>query len=152
MLERGIAVDVIPERFVAEALLEKLTDRDDVTGARILYVTAQDARETLLDGLTALGADVNVIHAYQSIRDGARAARLRKALESGTVSAVTFTSASSVRGYVDSVGEELSLRAPAVTIGPQTTDAVNEVGIELLAEAEESTIDGLVSAVERSFR
>jgi uroporphyrinogen III methyltransferase/synthase len=151
LLERGIAVDVIPERFVAEALLEKLTEREDVSGARVLYVTAQDARETLLDGLTALGADVNVIHAYQSIRDGARANRLRKAIESGTVSAVTFTSASSVRGYVETVGEELSLRVPAITIGPQTTEAVNESGIELLAEAEESTIDGLVSAVERSF-
>jgi uroporphyrinogen III methyltransferase/synthase len=151
LLERGITVDVIPERFVAEGLLEKLSDRDDVAGARVLYVTAEGARETLIDGLSERGAEVTVIRAYKSIQDGAGAGRLRKALESGSVSAVTFTSASSVRGYVDAVGEELSLRAPAVTIGSQTTEAVNAAGIELLAEAEESTIDGVIAAVGRAL-
>jgi uroporphyrinogen III methyltransferase/synthase len=151
LLERGIAVDVIPERFVAEGLLEKLTDRDDVSGARVLYVTAEGSREVLIEGLDERGAEVTVIHAYRSVQDGAGAGRLRKALESGSVNAVTFTSASAVRGYVDAVGEDLSLRAPAVTIGPQTTEASNAAGIELLAEAEEATIDGVVAAVERSL-
>ena len=151
LLERGITVDVIPERFVAEGLLEKLAERDDITGARVLYVTAEGARETLVEGLIERGAEVNVIRAYRSIQDGSGSAKLRKALESGTVSAVTFTSASSVRGYIDAVGEELSLKAPAVTIGPQTTEAVSTAGIELLSEAEESTIDGVVAAVERAF-
>ena len=151
LLERGIAVDVIPERFVAEGLLEKLGDRDDVSGARVLYVTAEGSREVLPEGLTSLGAELNVIHAYRSIQDGRGAARLRKALESGTVSAATFTSASAVHSYVDLVGEEASLRAPAVTIGPQTSEAVSAAGIELLAEAEESTTDGLIAAVERAF-
>jgi uroporphyrinogen-III synthase len=56
-----------------------------------------------------------------------------------------------VRGYVDAVGADLSLKARAITMGPQTTEAVNDAGIELLAEAEESTIEGLVAAVERAF-
>jgi uroporphyrinogen III methyltransferase/synthase len=151
LLERGIAVDVIPERFVAEGLLEKLGERDDVAGARVLYVTAEGSREVLPEGLEGLGAEVNIIHAYRSIRDGAGANKLKKALDSGTVSAVTFTSASAVRGYVDAVGEELSLRAPAVTIGPQTSEAVTTAGIELLGEAEESTTVGLRAAVERAL-
>jgi uroporphyrinogen III methyltransferase/synthase len=151
LLERGIAVDVVPARFVAEGLLENLGERDDVPNSRILYVTAEGSREVLPEGLESLGATVDVIHAYRSISDGSGAARLRKALESGTVSAVTFTSASSVRGYVDVVGEEMMLRAPAVSIGPQTSEAVNEAGIELLGEAEDSNIDGLVAAVERAF-
>ena len=151
LLERGIAVDVIPERFVAEGLLEKLSERDDVAGARVLYVTAEGSREVLPEGLESLGAEVNIIHAYRSIRDGTGANKLKKALDSGTVSAVTFTSASAVRGYVDAVGEELSLRAPAVTIGPQTSEAVTSAGIELLGEAEESTTDGLLAAVERAL-
>jgi uroporphyrinogen III methyltransferase/synthase len=151
LLERGIAVDVIPQRFVAEGLLEKLTERDDVSGARVLYVTAEGAREVLPDGLAALGADVNVIEAYRSIQDGASANRLKRALESGSVSAVTFTSASSVKSYVEIVGDELSLKSPGASIGPQTTEAITAAGIELLSEAEESTIDGLVAAVVRSF-
>lgn len=151
LLEHGIAVDVIPSRFVAEGLLEKLSERDDVANARVLYVTAEGSRDVLPTGLESLGAAVDVIHAYRSLQDGTGAARLRKALESGTVSAVTFTSASAVRAYVDVVGEELVQKAPAVTIGPQTTEAVNEAGIDLLAEAEESTTDGLVTAVERAL-
>ena len=151
LLERGITVDVIPDRFVAEGLLKSLIERDDVTGARVLYITAEGARETLVDGLMERGAEVTVIRAYRSIQDGAGASKLKKALVTGSVHAVTFTSASSVRGYVDAVGEELSLKAPAVTIGPQTSEAAASAGIQLLAEAEESTIDGVVAAVERSF-
>ena len=151
LLERGIAVDVIPERFVAEGLLEKLGDRDDVAGSRILYVTAEGSRDVLPEGLAALGASVNVIHAYRSIKDGSGASRLKKALESGTVSAVTFTSASAVRSYVDLLGEETSAIAPAISIGPQTSEALTAAGIELKAEAEESTTDGLIAAIERSF-
>ena len=151
LLERGIAVDVIPERFVAEGLLEKLRERDDITGARVLYVTAEGSREVLREGLEELGAEVIVVQVYRSLRDGAGANKLRRALESGSVNAVTFTSASAVRGYVDAVGEELSLKAPAITIGPQTTEAVTLAGMDLLAEAEESTTDGLVVAVEKAF-
>jgi uroporphyrinogen III methyltransferase / synthase len=151
LLERGIAVDVIPERFVAEGLLEKLRERDDITGARVLYVTAEGSREVLREGLEELGAEVIVVQVYRSLRDGAGANKLRRALESGSINAVTFTSASAVRGYVDAVGEELSLKAPAITIGPQTTEAVTLAGMDLLAEAEESTTDGLVVAVEKAF-
>jgi uroporphyrinogen III methyltransferase/synthase len=151
LLERGIIVDVVPGRFVAEALLEKLEERDDVSSSRVLYVTAEGAREVLSEGLDAMGADVDTIAAYRSISDGTGAARLKKALESDSVRAVTFTSASAVRAYVTLVGEELAMKAPAITIGPQTSDAVRELGLELLAEAEESTTDGLVDAVERAL-
>ncbi len=151
LLEHGIAVDLIPERFVAEGLLQKLSERDDVAGSNVLYVTAEGAREVLPVGLTSLGAEVSVIEAYRSIQDGSGAKRLKRALESGDVSVVTFTSASSVRNYIDVVGEELALTARAASIGPQTTEAITIAGIELLCEAEESTTDGLVAAVVRSL-
>lgn len=151
LLERGIAVDVIPERFVAEGLLEILRERDDVTGARILYVTAEGSREVLTDGLAEMGAELTVIYAYRSISDGAGVSRLKRALEKGSVAAVTFSSASAVRAYVAATGEELALKAPAISIGPQTTEAITEVGLELLGEAEQSTMDGLVAAVERAL-
>ncbi len=152
LLEHGIAVDTIPDRFVAEGLLEKLEERDDVSGARVLYVTSEASREALPDGLRELGAEVSVIHAYRSIRDGKDSSRLKRALDSGTINLVTFTSASAVRGYVDAVGEDLAQRAPAASIGPQTTEAITAAGIELIGEAEESTTDGLIAAVERALK
>ncbi len=147
LLERGIAVDVIPERFVAEGLIEKLSERSDIAGSRVLYVTAENARETVFEGLSALGADVTVVPIYRSLRETGDSSRLAKALREGTVDLVTFTSGSGVRGFVEAVGEELARTAAAVSIGPQTSEALRSAGIEVRAEAEESTIGGLIKAV-----
>ena len=92
---------------------------------------------------------MSVIEAYRSIPDGQGAKRLSRAIEAGKVDLVTFTSASAVKAYVDAVGEELALRVPAASIGPQTSEALRGAGIELKYEAEESTIEGLVASVVR---
>ena len=147
LLERGIAVDVIPDRFVAEGLLARLSERNDVRGSRILYVTAEGAREVLPEGLTKLGAEVEVIPLYRSTPDGAGSGRLVKRIEAGEVDFVTFTSASGVRAFVDAVGADLAQRIPAASIGPQTSEALRDAGIEIRFEAKESTIDGLVEAI-----
>jgi uroporphyrinogen III methyltransferase/synthase len=148
LLEHGIVVDVVPERFVAESLLKKLSERADISGASILYVTAEGAREILPDGLEELGAQLSVVPAYRSINDGTGSTRLARALETGTVDLATFTSASAVRGYVDAVGEELARRAPAASIGRVTSEAIMAAGIELKCEAKESTIEGLIDAIQ----
>ena len=147
LLQHGIAVDVVPQRFVAESLLEMLRSRDDLSGRTILYVTGQGSREVLPQGLGEIGADVEVIEAYRSIPDGQGAERLARAIEAGKLDLATFTSGSAVRGYVDAIGEDLAKRVPAASIGPQTSDALRAAGIEVRAEAKESTLDGLVSAV-----
>jgi uroporphyrinogen III methyltransferase/synthase len=149
LLERGISVDVIPERFVAEGLLQKLSEREDEDGSNVLYATAEDARDVLPNGLRAMGASVAVVPLYRSTYDGKGASRLRNALEAGEVQLVTFTSGSSVRGFVEAVGEELATRARAASIGPQTSEAARAAGIEVVVEAAESTIDGLVEAILR---
>ena len=151
LLEHGITVDVIPQRFVAEGLLEMLGDRDDLSGNKVLYITAEGARDVLPAGLREMGAELAIIEAYRTIPDGEGAATLARAIEAGKVDLATFTSASAVRGYIDAVGEDLALKVPAASIGPQTSDALREAGIEVETEAEESTIDGLVSAVLRAF-
>ena len=151
LLEHGITVDIIPQRFVAEGLLEIMRARDDIAGRKVLYVTAEGARDVLPAGLREIGANLSVIDAYRSIPDGAGAEKLARAIEAGKVDLATFTSASAVRGYIETVGEDLALKLPAASIGPQTSDALREAGIEVKVEAEESTIDGLVSAVLRAF-
>jgi len=147
LLARGLVADVLPERFVSEAVLEKLAERSDVRGTRVLYVAAEGAREVLPDGLRALGCIVDVVRAYRAVSDGAGAEDLRRALEAGEVDLVTFASASSVRGYVEAVGSELARRAPAVSIGPLTSDAVREEGIVLAAEARQASIAVLAETV-----
>jgi uroporphyrinogen III methyltransferase/synthase len=151
LLEHGIRVDVIPDRFVTEGLLEVLRSREDVAGGKVLYVTAEGARDLLPRGLEEIGAEVKMIEAYRSILDGEGAERLARAIEGGRVDLVTFASGSAVRGYIDAVGEDLALRVPAVSIGSQTSEALREAGVEVKAEAKESTLDGLVAAVLSAF-
>jgi uroporphyrinogen III methyltransferase / synthase len=147
LLARGLAVDVVPSRFVAEGVLEAMRRRDDVRGRRVLYVAAEGAREVLPRGLESLGARVDVVAAYRSVRDGRGAGTVRAALEEGRVDLVTLTSASSVRGYVEAVGAEAARRAPAASIGPVTTEEARRAGLDVVTEASRSTIDGLVEAV-----
>jgi uroporphyrinogen III methyltransferase/synthase len=147
LLAHGIAVDVVPDRFVAEGVLEALAARGGMRGARVLYPTAEGARDVIPDGLRAMGATVDVIHTYRSVPDGHASDAMRHAIEAGEVDLVTFTSASTVRGYVEAVGPSLVGRVRAASIGPITTDAARHAGIDVAIEAREATIGALVDAI-----
>jgi uroporphyrinogen III methyltransferase/synthase len=147
LLDHGLAVDVSPDRFVAEALLDALRDRRDVRGARVLYVAAEGARETLQDGLHELGAIVDHVVLYRSVVDGAGAAELRERMIAGGADLVTFTSASSVNAFVETVGLDVARCTAAATIGPVTSAAARAHGLDVVIEATESTIAGLADAV-----
>jgi uroporphyrinogen III methyltransferase/synthase len=153
LLARGIAADVVPERFVAEGVLEALGNRGDVRGSRVLYLAAEGARDVLPAGLGAMGCTVDVVRVYRTVTDEAddRAEALRTALADGSVDAVTFASASAVRGFVDAVGSELAGRARAVSIGPVTSDAIRAAGLVVAREAEQASIPALAQAVREAL-
>jgi uroporphyrinogen III methyltransferase/synthase len=151
LLEHGIAVDVAPDRFVAEALLDALQGRRDVKGSRVLYATAEGARDALQLGLEELGAVVERVDLYRSVLDGAGASQLREHLDRDGADLVTFTSASSVRHFVDAVGGVAASKAPVASIGPVTTQAARAVGLDVVIEAAQSTIPGLVDAIVEHF-
>ena len=151
LLEHGLAVDVAPNRFVAEALLDTLRDRGDMKGKRVLYAAAAGARETLQEGLEELGANIERITLYRSVPDGAGANELRERIARGDADLVTFTSASSVTAFVEAVGSDLATKLPAASIGPVTTDAAERLGIEVAIEAERSTIEGLAESIAEHF-
>lgn len=144
--EHGLEPDVLPLRFVAEGVLEAL-EFHEMRGTRVLYASAEGARDVLPGGLRKLGAQVDVIPIYRTVPDGEGAERMAAALERGVVDLVTFTSASAVRAYVDAVGAGAAARAPAASIGPITTEAARAAGLEVIVEAADSTIPGLVDAI-----
>jgi uroporphyrinogen III methyltransferase/synthase len=148
LLARGIAVDVTPERFVAEGVLDALRERDDVRGARVLYAAAEGARDVLPNGLRELGARVDVVPTYRSVPEQTgRNAMCSFAESAGEQSLAAFTSASAVRAFVDVVGFDLSRRVGVASIGPATSGAARESGLEVRVEAEQSTISSLVESM-----
>lgn len=135
----GVVADLVPDRFVAEGLVEAFPAG---TG-RVLLPQAAAARDVLVDGLRAKGWDVDVVEAYRTERvqpDDATAAAARKA------DAVTFTSSSTVRNYVDSVGVD-DVPPVVACIGPVTAETARQLGLRVDVVAEVSTVDGLVEAL-----
>jgi uroporphyrinogen III methyltransferase/synthase len=140
LLAHGLAVDVMPERFVAEGLVDALRAREDVRGARVLFAKAEGARDVLPAALREMGV-------YRTVPDPEGAALARAALERGEVDVITFTSGSTVRFFVDAVGPDLARRARVVTMGPITSAAAREAGLTVDREAEEARLESLVAAV-----
>ncbi|HEX4467989.1 MAG TPA: uroporphyrinogen-III C-methyltransferase [Gemmatimonadaceae bacterium] len=147
LLAHGIAVDVTPERFVAEGVLEALAQRRDIHGARVLYVAAEGARDVLPNGLTELGARVDVVPIYRSTPDPASEEAMQRFAAAGDErSLAAFTSASAVRAFVDAAGADAG-RVGVASIGPATSAAAREAGLDVCVEASPSTIPSLVDAI-----
>lgn len=139
---RNITADLVPERFVAEGLLEVFPEPAH-TGDRVLLARAEVARDVLPDGLRSMGWEVDVVPAYRTVPvepdDDARS-------EVAGADAITFTSSSTVANFVAAYG--LDAVPPVVaSIGPVTTATARELGIEVTVEAGEHTIPGLVRAL-----
>jgi uroporphyrinogen III methyltransferase/synthase len=143
LAEHGIAADIVPERFVAEALVEAL-EGVDVAGKPVLVARAAEARDVLPEALRERDAKVDVVALYETVRE---------APDEGAVEAaqgadyVTFTSSSTVRNLTEALGERFPASARIVSIGPITSGAVREAGLELAAEAERHDVEGLVAAL-----
>jgi uroporphyrinogen III methyltransferase/synthase len=153
LLNHGVAADVTPARFVAEALLDALAARSDVAGTCVLYATAEGARDVLPKGLVALGTRVDVLPLYRSVPQHSSAEPLRAALSDGELSLATVTSASAVEALVEATRGNLERmrRAPVASIGPVTSAAARAAGFDVVVEANQATIPSLVEAIIRHF-
>jgi uroporphyrinogen III methyltransferase / synthase len=141
--DHGVIADVVPERSVAEALVEALADVD-VTGRPVLIARAAEARDVLPDALRERGADVDVISLYETVAEQPRPDALEAARDADYV---TFTSSSTVRNFVEAVGDGFPDGARVVSIGPITSEAAREAGLEVHVEAERHDPEGLVEAL-----
>jgi uroporphyrinogen-III synthase len=139
--ERGVEPALVPREYVAEAILDALSD---VRNQRILLPRADIARRDLADGLRERGAEVVEVAAYRTVEAGEPPAGVEDA------DAITFTSSSTVRHFLAS-GAKVG-RAKVVCIGPVTARTATESGLVVHAVAAVYTEDGLIEALEGVFR
>ena len=153
LVRHGVVPDLVPDRFVAEAVVTSLAAQGDVRGKTILLPRAREARDALPDGLRVLGAVVDVIPVYETIRETGDRGGLAAELLAGRIDLVTFTSSSTVRGFVDLVGRPAAVsgRFAAAVIGPVTAGTARELGITVAIEALDYTVPGLVAAIVRYY-
>ncbi|MBK5222538.1 MAG: uroporphyrinogen-III synthase [Acidimicrobiia bacterium] len=142
LARHGVEAALMPERFVAEGLLAAFP-APPANGGRVLLAQAAGARPVLREELVAAGWDVEAVEAYRTVHPSIDAEQLAQATGAD---AITFTSASTVRGYVEAAGVE-AVPPVVASIGPVTSEAARTVGLTVTIEAEEHTIPGLVSAL-----
>jgi uroporphyrinogen III methyltransferase / synthase len=143
LARHGIGADVVPERFVAEALVEELAEVE-VSGKRVLVARAAEARDVIPEHLTGRGAEVDVVALYETVREEPTPEAIAAAQSADYV---TFTSSSTVRNLTEALGDRFPSAASIVSIGPVTSDAARDAGLEIHVEAERHDIDGLVAAL-----
>ena len=141
--EVGVIADIVPERFVAEALIEALAGVE-VQGRPVLVARAAEARDVLPDALRARGATVDVVTLYETVREVPDPAAVEAAQSADYI---TFTSSSTVRNLVEALGERLPREARIVSIGPVTSAAARAAGLEVHVEAKRHDVEGLVEAL-----
>jgi uroporphyrinogen III methyltransferase / synthase len=139
----GVLADIVPERFVAEELVESLNQLQ-LEGKPVLIARAAEAREVLPEALRKRGAQVDVVTLYETVAEEPDPDALERA---GNADFVTFTSSSTVRNFMAASPNGVSEGAKVVSIGPITSEAIREAGLAVDVEAERHDIDGLVEAL-----
>ena len=139
--EHGIAADLVPERFVAEGMIEALAG---IPVHRALIACARGGREVLAEALRAQDAQVDVVELYETVAEPLHERTLEAARRADYI---TFTSSSTVRFFMAAVSGELSPDTRLVSIGPATSQTLREHGLEPHVQASSHDIDGLLQAL-----
>jgi uroporphyrinogen III methyltransferase/synthase len=139
---RGINPDVIPERFVAEGLVQALSARPV---SRALVARASQARDVLPDALRERGAQVDVLALYDTLAEPLSDEQVHGLAQADYV---TFTSSSTVSFLLGALGGGTTLdNARLVSIGPITSQTLRDHGLEPHVEAQQHDVEGLIAAL-----
>ena len=150
-----VKVDLVPSEYRAESIFEGLK-KEDLKGKRLLIPRAKLARDVLPQELRKTGASVDVVEVYQTIRPAGNAEEVKRLLRNKSISAITFTSSSTVSNFADLVGinevRDLMGGVAIASIGPITAERARTLGIKTTVMPEEFTIPALVEALAEYFR
>ena len=148
--EKGISVHYVPEKFVAESILEGF-EKMFVKGKRILLARAKKARDILPKGLRKMGAEVDVVAVYRTIRPRGGSKRLNRLLTEGEIDVIAFTSSSTVNHFAELLKKEdlkKLLKGIAIAcIGPVTAETAKGWGLRVQIQPKQYTIPGLTRAI-----
>jgi uroporphyrinogen III methyltransferase/synthase len=151
----GLRADLVPPAFTSVSLAQAFTNSETLAGKRMLLARADIAEKQLAQTLQDHGAVVDDVVTYRTVAATIDAPLIEHLLD-GTINAVTFTSSSTARNFVAALGKDaahtLFSTAHALSIGPQTSAALRELGIEPAVESSPHTIDALIATLLDFFK
>ena len=145
---KGIRVDLVPKKFISEGILESFSGIN-LKGKKILIARAAVARDVLPEGLKKLGAEVDVVTAYETVNSGKKKNDLEALFKENQVDVITFTSSSTVNNFVKIMGRNFSLpkSVKVACIGPVTEATAKKAGFSVDIHQEKYTMEGLVQSL-----
>jgi uroporphyrinogen III methyltransferase/synthase len=153
--EFGLTSDIIPRTYRAESVIEAFKD-EQLKNKKILLPRAAEARPILPKELKKMGAQVDEIPAYETLKVTESTAGLVQQLEDRRIDLITFTSSSTVKNFKALLPSEnfkkLIQGVTIASIGPITSDTAAEMGFEVQITADSYTIPGLVEAILQHYQ
>ncbi|RJQ52699.1 MAG: uroporphyrinogen-III C-methyltransferase [Nitrospiraceae bacterium] len=153
----GIKVDLVPEEFNAEGLIdafskEQRTQNKEqrLKGLRMLLPRAESAREIFPQKVRELGGEIDVVTAYRAVKPEMHGKRVKRFLKEGKVTIATFTSAATFNNFMEIAGEDADILLKDVAIaviGPVTAKAVEKAGLKVSIMPAAATIEALVREI-----
>ena len=148
--EYRFTVDLIPEKFVAEGLIDAFK-KESVENLTMLWVKAAESRDVVYDGLTKLGAIVDECIAYRTVPETEDPTGAKARLAEEGADLITFTSGSTVDHFF-ALGLDWPEGCVAGSIGPVTSTTLRKHGMPPAFEANPHDIPGLTAAIVRYFK
>ena len=153
--ELRLRPDLVPPQAVAEAVADALAARGEVKGMRFLLLRADIGRPVLVERLRQGGAAVvDDVAIYETKPAAALPQPLLDALAAGELNWVTFTSSSTAKNFAALLGPDYANQLRGVnlaSIGPITTQALRDLGLEPTIQADTFNVDGLVASLVSSL-
>lgn len=151
--QQGYQADFIPPNFVADSLVAAFPE--SVQGRKLLFPRVESGgREILVNEMTAAGATVTEVPAYESGCPQTPDPAAIAALQSQQIHVITFASSKTVRHTCQLLQQGLGTNWTAyleqvaiASIGPKTSDTCRELLGRVDIEAAEYTLEGLTQAI-----
>ncbi|MGH9839114.1 MAG: hydroxymethylbilane synthase [Blastocatellia bacterium] len=151
----NLMVDLMPEKFTAEALVETFLKtygvRQRLRGSRMLLPASRTTRDVIRPAMDKIGVYVEVVEAYQTVLPAASSADVTALIRIAQADYIVFTSPSTVTNLAalletDHLAAPLA-RTRIACIGPVTAEAAALHGLTVHIQPEEHTGQAIVTAI-----
>jgi uroporphyrinogen III methyltransferase / synthase len=151
---RHLRVDIVPQKFQAESVVEAL-EKKGITGKRFLLPRAEKARDVLPKEITRRGGHIDVVTVYRTVKGEGNIQEVKELFQKKLIHVITFTSSSTVQNFIELLAEKKISKmikgAVVASIGPITAETAASFGIRTDIMPKNYTIPGLVKAISEYF-
>ncbi len=152
--EFGIKADFVPSVFTGKELGKQLIAFTNLRSKKVLLLRSKIASKELIELLDKAGAEVQDVAVYTAVEEKSKCTWLIEEISNGRIDWLTFASPSSVNGFFEQVSSDVvnSGKVKVASIGPVTSERLKTLGVRIDVTAEDHTLDGLLDAIEQTYK